>query len=197
MPAVIVNEDRCQSSQVCVSACPFDSIGMIINEHGRVVARIRDTCVDCMLCVSACPEQAISLVAAYGMPAEPSIAGGVWVLVPDAGASSLDVVTQAARLAQSSASWVGVLMLESGHDQSRLQAVGADVVLDWCQVFPHSTRLVRDNVLEFVDTYKPEALLVADCGDLQSLVRSLADQLQVHMIDDAGWIELAVPADIL
>lgn len=194
MPAVIVNEDRCQSSQVCVSACPFDAIGMIINDHGRVVARIHDTCVDCMLCVAACPEQAIGLVSAYGIPAEPSIDGGVWVIVPDASASSLDVVTQATHLARESDSWVGVLVLESGHDHARLQAVGAEVVLEWRQTFHQNSRLIRDNVLRFVETYKPEALLVADYGDLHNLVCALADHVEVHLVGDASWVELEVPA---
>ena len=52
---VIVNIDKCQGCEECLSSCPFDAI---VIKEGK--AFINEYCQSCMACLSVCPEGAIS-----------------------------------------------------------------------------------------------------------------------------------------
>lgn len=189
MPAVIVNEDRCQSSQVCVTACPYDAISMTINERGREVPFINDKCVDCLLCVPACPTQAILLVASYGIAVEPEVYNGIWVVVPDASTTSLGVVSRATTLAQPTHSWTGAVLLGPEQDEAALLSAGADVVVRHDPVNEKNTPSLIDALTRLVDERLPEALLFADGPRVRDLAAGLAGRLRVDLVTDVYDVE--------
>lgn len=51
---VIVNSEKCNGCEECISSCPANAIGM---KDGK--AFIHEFCEACMLCISVCPEGAI------------------------------------------------------------------------------------------------------------------------------------------
>lgn len=55
MPAII-DKDKCNACEACVSVCPVESITMV---DGK--ADVNETCIDCSVCVDQCPEGAISM----------------------------------------------------------------------------------------------------------------------------------------
>ncbi|MCG2723109.1 MAG: FAD-binding protein [Thermodesulfovibrionales bacterium] len=52
--SVIVNPEKCQGCEECLSSCPFEAIVM---KEGK--AYINEYCESCMACISVCPEGAI------------------------------------------------------------------------------------------------------------------------------------------
>lgn len=184
MPAVIVNEDRCLSSQVCVNACPYKAIDMVINERGREVAWINDKCVDCLLCVPACPQQAIVLVATYGMATEPDVYNGIWAVVPDSSVASLGFVTRASSLARSMHAWTGVVLLGSDNNETALRSAGADTVVHPGQLTDTAPPNLLDDLVQLVDERQPEAMLFSDNLAIRSLATRLAGQLHIDLVTD-------------
>jgi len=51
---VIVNKDKCNACETCISSCPFDAIEMKDEK-----AFINEYCNECKVCIEACPEGAI------------------------------------------------------------------------------------------------------------------------------------------
>jgi NAD-dependent dihydropyrimidine dehydrogenase PreA subunit len=189
MPAVIVNEDRCQSSQICVAACPYHAIGMVTNEQGRAVAQIYDTCIDCLLCVPACPEQAITLVATYGIPAQPEVYDGIWAVVPDASLPSRDFVAWATRLAQSVYAWSGAVLLGADQNEGMLLSAGADMVVRPATATPEAAPPLLDVLVQLVDERHPQALLFADTPSARELAARLAGRLETEVITSMIAVE--------
>lgn len=76
MPAVIVNQSKCEGKAVCLKICPENVFEMRkpenldlftrlkVNAHGGKQAfAVREyACTACMKCVKACPEEAIRVV---------------------------------------------------------------------------------------------------------------------------------------
>ncbi len=182
MPAVIVNEDRCQCSQVCVTACPYDAIGLISNDRGRAVAHIYENCIDCLLCISACPQQAIMLVSTYGLSAELEVYNGVWVVVADTSVKAQQLVTQAAKLAQTLHAPTGVILLGADSQCEVLMTAGATTVVPLAAVASDRQAYLADDLLQFVDERQPEALLFADQALVRDLARQLAFRLQIDVL---------------
>ncbi len=66
MKRVVVNEDRCKSCQLCVSACPKKIIGISkdkMNSQGYRPAEVvePEKCIGCAFCATICPDCAISI----------------------------------------------------------------------------------------------------------------------------------------
>ncbi len=51
---VIIDIDKCEGCEECLSSCPFDAI---VIKEGK--AFINEYCQACMACISVCPEGAI------------------------------------------------------------------------------------------------------------------------------------------
>jgi electron transfer flavoprotein alpha subunit len=78
---VIVNIEKCQGCEDCLSSCPFEAIVM---KEGK--AYINEYCQSCMACISVCPEGAIMEV--ESQKSESSNTGeykGVWVFAEQRG----------------------------------------------------------------------------------------------------------------
>lgn len=59
---VIINENICKGCELCISACPQESLDLSkqINISGyRYVELIKDNCTGCINCAIVCPEAAI------------------------------------------------------------------------------------------------------------------------------------------
>ncbi|MEF9985307.1 MAG: 4Fe-4S binding protein [Malacoplasma sp.] len=52
----VVEENKCESCQLCITVCPTDSITII---NGK--ASIDDSCIACGACVAVCPNEAIEI----------------------------------------------------------------------------------------------------------------------------------------
>ena len=61
---IIVDEDICKGCELCISACPQETLGLSerINAFGyRFVMLFRDNCTGCVNCALVCPEAAITV----------------------------------------------------------------------------------------------------------------------------------------
>jgi 2-oxoglutarate ferredoxin oxidoreductase subunit delta len=61
---IIVNENICKGCEVCIPACPQESIGLSehINSTGyRYAVLVQDNCTGCVNCALVCPEAAITV----------------------------------------------------------------------------------------------------------------------------------------
>ena len=61
---VIIGQEVCKGCELCISACPQDSLGLStrINLNGYKYAElIKDNCTGCINCAIICPESAITV----------------------------------------------------------------------------------------------------------------------------------------
>ncbi len=61
---VIINRDICKGCELCIVACPQESLGLskLINMNGyRYVELIQDNCTGCVNCALICPDVAITV----------------------------------------------------------------------------------------------------------------------------------------
>ena len=61
---VIINRDVCKGCELCIVACPQESLGLSkqININGyRYVELIQDNCTGCVNCALVCPDVAITV----------------------------------------------------------------------------------------------------------------------------------------
>lgn len=79
--SVIVNPEKCQGCEECLSSCPFEAI--VMNE-GK--AYINEYCQSCMACISVCPEGAIMEVESEKTgDADTGAYKGVWIFAEQRG----------------------------------------------------------------------------------------------------------------
>mgnify|MGYP001604573416 CR=1 FL=1 len=61
---VLINRDICKGCELCIAACPQDSLGLSdqINRIGyRYVQLVQDNCTGCINCALVCPDCAITV----------------------------------------------------------------------------------------------------------------------------------------
>jgi 2-oxoglutarate ferredoxin oxidoreductase subunit delta len=62
--SVIVEKDICKGCELCIQACPQDSLGLStqINRSGyRYTVLVKDNCTGCINCALVCPDAAITV----------------------------------------------------------------------------------------------------------------------------------------
>lgn len=128
---IIVDSDKCNGCETCVSVCPFDAIK--IKDDGK--AFINEYCQACMACLSACPEGAIIEIKEEGAPVsyQPSDYKGVWVFAEQREGSiaavSLELLGAGRKLADELKTELSaVLFGASEKDANELIKWGADKV---------------------------------------------------------------------
>jgi 2-oxoglutarate ferredoxin oxidoreductase subunit delta len=61
---VIIDQDICKGCELCIPACPQDSLGLSenLNLKGyRYVELVQDNCTGCINCALVCPDSAITV----------------------------------------------------------------------------------------------------------------------------------------
>jgi 2-oxoglutarate ferredoxin oxidoreductase subunit delta len=61
---IVINKDICKGCELCISACPQESLGLSrqINISGyRYIELIKDNCTGCINCAIVCPDAAITV----------------------------------------------------------------------------------------------------------------------------------------
>ena len=61
---VLINRDVCKGCELCIVACPQESLGLSdqINRRGyRYVQLVQDNCTGCINCALVCPDCAITV----------------------------------------------------------------------------------------------------------------------------------------
>ena len=61
---VLINRDVCKGCELCIAACPQESLGLSdqINRRGyRYVQLVKDNCTGCINCALVCPDCAITV----------------------------------------------------------------------------------------------------------------------------------------
>ena len=63
--AVVVNVERCKGCNLCVVACPTNTLPLTtdeVNHRGYAYCReVNDTCIGCASCAIVCPDGCISV----------------------------------------------------------------------------------------------------------------------------------------
>ncbi|MBN2728345.1 MAG: 4Fe-4S binding protein [Bacteroidales bacterium] len=62
--AIVIDKDRCKGCEVCITACPTNTIRMAtaVNVKGYFYAEpYQDTCTGCMNCAIVCPDGVITV----------------------------------------------------------------------------------------------------------------------------------------
>ena len=63
--AVVVNTERCKGCNLCVVACPTNTLALTtdeVNHRGYAYCReVNDTCIGCASCAIVCPDGCISV----------------------------------------------------------------------------------------------------------------------------------------
>ncbi len=61
---IIVDSEICKGCELCIIACPQNSLGLSnnINSHGfRFIELIQDNCTGCINCALVCPDSVITV----------------------------------------------------------------------------------------------------------------------------------------
>ena len=64
-PPPVVIDERCTGCTLCVEACAFDALSLVMRENGKLLAVIEDNCVSCNACVGACPPKFDAIRASF------------------------------------------------------------------------------------------------------------------------------------
>ncbi|MDO8747451.1 MAG: FAD-binding protein [Thermodesulfovibrionales bacterium] len=186
---IIVDRDKCNGCETCVSVCPFDAIE--IKDDGK--AFINEYCQMCMACLSACPEGAIIEIKEEGAPIsyQPSDYKGIWVFAEQREGSiasvSLELLGTGRKLADELKTELSaVLFGASEKDANELIKWGADKVYhSGSPVFekfndePYSRLLVN-----LIKEHKPAIVLAGATPIGRSFIPRVAANLRTGLTAD-------------
>ena len=185
---LIVNRDKCNGCETCLSSCPFDAIEI---KEGK--ASINEYCQMCMACLSACPEGAIIEIKEEGAPIsyQPSDYKGIWVFAEQREGSiaavSLELLGAGRKLADELKTELSaVLFGASEKDANELIKWGADKVYhSGSPVFekfndePYSKLLVS-----LIKEHKPTIVLAGATPIGRSFIPRVAASLRTGLTAD-------------
>ncbi|MBT9537842.1 MAG: 4Fe-4S binding protein, partial [Nitrospirae bacterium] len=186
---IIVDRDKCNGCETCISVCPFDAIK--IKDDGK--AFINEYCQMCMACLSACPEGAIIEIKEEGAPIsyQPSDYKGIWVFAEQREGSiasvSLELLGAGRKLADELKTELSaVLFGATEKDANELIKWGADKVYhSGSPVFekfndePYSRLLVN-----LIKEHKPAIVLAGATPIGRSFIPRVAASLRTGLTAD-------------
>jgi len=192
---LIVNRDKCNGCETCVSVCPFDAIK--IKDDSK--AFINEYCQACMVCLSACPEGAIIEIKEEGAPVsyQPSDYKGVWVFAEQREGSiasvSLELLGAGRKLADELKTELSAVLFGAGEkDANELIKWGADTVYhSGDPVFekfndePYSKLLVS-----LINEHKPAIVLAGATPIGRSFIPRVAASLRTGLTADCTALEI-------
>ncbi len=185
---LIVNRDKCNSCETCLSSCPFDAIEI---KEGK--ASINEYCQMCMACLSSCPEGAIIEIKEEGAPVscQPSDYKGIWVFAEQREGSiasvSLELLGAGRKLADELKTELSAVLFGAAEkDANELIKWGADkvyhsgnAVFEKFNDEPYSRLLVS-----LINEHKPAIVLAGATPIGRSFIPRVAANLRTGLTAD-------------
>jgi electron transfer flavoprotein alpha subunit len=184
---VIINIDKCQGCEECLSSCPFDAI---VIKEGK--AFINEYCQVCMACISVCPEGAIIEVEKE-VPKGTDIKDykGVWVFAEQRGGKVASVAYEllgaGRRLADElNTELSAVLFGASDSEAQELIRWGADkVYMSKDQIFERFNDEPYSELLSsLINEYRPEIVIAGATPIGRSFIPRVAAKIRTGLTAD-------------
>lgn len=191
--AINIIRDKCIGCKRCVDSCPFGAIEIIDKK-----AVIKDNCTLCGSCVESCKFNAINFEREEKEKVDLSAYKGIWVFAEQRYGKlktvSLELLGKARELrAKLNVSVTAVLLghgVESLGDD--LIAYGADEVLlvdeKWLNDF--NDHIYGEVMIELINEYKPEIVLVGATSKGRSLAPHISSSLKTGLTADCTGLSI-------
>lgn len=197
MPLLEIDRELCIGCEACVEACAFGALSM----DDENIAVVNDNCTACGACVDECPVEALALPGAQA-PAitTPDLGAyqGVWFWVEQfegkASSISWEMAGKGRELADQLETSLTACVL--GHEVDRLAqealAYGADRVflVDDPTLARYRTDPYAAIMVDLVNEYKPEILIMGASSRGRDLAGSVATQLVTGLTADCTALDI-------
>ncbi len=197
MALLIIDRELCIGCEACVDACAFDAIHL--DEEGIAVAN--DNCTACGACIDECPTEALRLPAAEApIIVTPDLDAyeGVWFWVEQfegqAGSISWEMAGKGRQLADQLGVALTACVLGKDVEQVAHEAIsyGADRVflVDDPTLSTYRTDPYAAVMVDLVERYKPEILIMGASSRGRDLAGSIATRLVTGLTADCTGLEI-------
>lgn len=160
---VFIDQNKCTGCGVCIDSCPFDQLKM--NNEGL---ELGDNCTECGACVDICPCAAIIKQDHRGADNDISQYHGVWVIAEHRDNRlmrvTVELLGEGRRLANDIGCDLSAILCGDQVEMliPELIAYGADnvYVADHAELMHYRTEAYTQVIMELIDRYKPEIVLL-------------------------------------
>jgi electron transfer flavoprotein alpha subunit len=201
MALLIIDRELCIGCEACVDACAFDAVHL--DKEGIAVAN--DNCTACGACIDECPTEALSLPAAEApIIVTPDLDEyeGVWFWVEqfegEAGSISWEMAGKGRQLADQLGVALTACVLGSDVEAIGQEAIayGADRVflVDDPTLETYRTDPYAAVMVDLVERYKPEILIMGASSRGRDLAGSIATRLVTGLTADCTGLEIDLAA---
>ena len=197
MALLIIDRELCIGCEACVDACAFDAIHLDQED----IAAANDNCTACGACIDECPTEALSLPAAEApIIVTPDLDAyeGVWFWVEQfegqAGSISWEMAGKGRQLADQLGVTLTACVLGSDVEPIAQEAIayGADRVflVDDPTLSSYRTDPYAAVMVDLVEHYKPEILIMGASSRGRDLAGSIATRLVTGLTADCTGLEI-------
>jgi electron transfer flavoprotein alpha subunit len=197
MALLIIDRELCIGCEACVDACAFDAIHL--DDEG--IAAANDNCTACGACIDECPTEALRLPAAEApIIVTPDLDAyeGVWFWVEQFGGQAGSISWEMAGKGRQLADQLGVALtacvLGSDVESVAQEAIafGADRVflVDDPTLSSYRTDPYAAVMVDLVERYKPEILIMGASSRGRDLAGSIATRLVTGLTADCTGLEI-------
>jgi electron transfer flavoprotein alpha subunit len=197
MALLIIDRELCIGCEACVDACAFDAIHLDQED----IAAANDNCTACGACIDECPTEALSLPAAEApIIVTPDLDAyeGVWFWVEQfegqAGSISWEMAGKGRQLADQLGVTLTACVLGSDVEPIAQEAIayGADRVflVDDPTLSSYRTDPYATVMVDLVERYKPEILIMGASSRGRDLAGSIATRLVTGLTADCTGLEI-------
>jgi len=193
MASIDIIKEKCVGCKRCVAACPFGAIEVIDKK-----AEIGEKCTLCGSCSESCRFGAINFVRDKVECRDLSGYKGIWVFAEQRYGKlksvAAELTSKAKELAAELNVQVTAVVLGSGvkHLSKELIAYGADEVLimdaPWLKDF--NDHIYGEVMIELVEKYKPEIVLIGATSNGRSLAPHISSTLKTGLTADCTVLEI-------